>query len=206
MGKEYTRTLNNESYNGNNTSYNGNNKSYNGKKKLSKKNSKKNSKSKSKKNVNKNNSTTEEMLEILNSDTDVTYQSKNNNLQNNNNITPFNGEIPPQYMNMNQQMNMAQQSQMNNMAAYSPLNYDPMMLQQIAPVQMNQNEDMFTNLNNLNKGPSIGGMMNNNFTSPSPFQNNALDSAPMQQPNNIASALGNNINLENLNMLGVSKL
>ena len=199
MGKEYTRTLNNESYNGNNTSYNG-------KKKLSKKNSKKNSKSKSKKNVNKNNSTTEEMLEILNSDTDVTYQSKNNNLQNNNNITPFNGEIPPQYMNMNmnQQMNMAQQPQMNNMAAYSPLNYDPMMLQQIAPVQMNQNEDMFTNLNNLNKGPSIGGIMNNNFTSQ--FQNNALDSAPMQQPNNIASTLGNNINLENLNMLGVSKL
>jgi hypothetical protein len=190
MGKEYTRTLNNTSYNG--------------KKKLSKKNSKKNSKSNSKKNVNKNNSTTEEMLEILNSDTDVTYQSKNNNLQNNNNITPFNGEIPPQYMNMNQQMNMAQQPQMNNMAAYSPLNYDPMMLQQIAPVQMNQNEDMFTNLNNLNKGPSIGGMMNNNFTSQ--FQNNALDSAPMQQPNNIASALGNNINLENLNMLGVSKL
>jgi beta-xylosidase len=146
------------------------------------------------------------MLEILNSDTDVTYQSKNNNLQNNNNITPFNGEIPPQYMNMNmnQQMNMAQQPQMNNMAAYSPLNYDPMMLQQIAPVQMNQNEDMFTNLNNLNKGPSIGGIMNNNFTSQ--FQNNALDSAPMQQPNNIASTLGNNINLENLNMLGVSKL
>jgi beta-xylosidase len=107
-------------------------------------------------------------------------------------------------MNMNQQMNMAQQPQMNNMAAYSPLNYDPMMLQQIAPVQMNQNEDMFTNLNNLNKGPSIGGMMNNNFTSQ--FQNNALDSAPMQQTNNIASTLGNNINLNNLNMLGVSKL
>jgi hypothetical protein len=188
MGKEYTRTLNNASYNG--------------KKKLSKKNSKKNSKSNSKKNskknVNKNNSTTEEMLEILNSDTEVMYQSKNNNL------IPFNGDIPQQYMNMNQQMNMAQQPQMNNMAAYSPLNYDPMMLQQIAPVQMNQNEDMFTNLNNLNKGPFIGGMMNNNLASP--FQNNALNSAPMQQPNNIASTLGNNINLENLNMLGVSKL
>jgi hypothetical protein len=199
MGKEYTRTLNNESYNGNNTSYNG-------KKKLSKKNSKKNSKSKSKKNVNKNNSTTEEMLEILNSDTEVMYESKNNNLKNNNDITPFNGEIPPQYMNMNinQQMNMNQQPQMNSMAAYSPLNYDPMMLQQIAPLQINQNEDMFNNLNNLNKGPSIGSMMNNNFTSQ--FQNNALDSAPMQQPNNIASTLGNNINLNNLNMLGVSKL
>jgi hypothetical protein len=195
MGKEYTRTLNNASYNGDNASYNG-------KKKLSKKNSKKNSKSNSKKNskknVNKNNSTTEEMLEILNSDTEVMYQSKNNNL------IPFNGDIPQQYMNMNQQMNMAQQPQMNNMAAYSPLNYDPMMLQQIAPVQMNQNEDMFTNLNNLNKGPFIGGMMNNNLASP--FQNNALNSAPIQQPNNIASTLGNNINLENLNMLGVSKL
>jgi hypothetical protein len=197
MGKEYTRTLNNASYNGDNASYNG-------KKKLSKKNSKKNSKSNSKsnskKNVNKNNNTTEEMLEILNSDTDVTYQSKNNNL------IPFNGDIPPQYMNMNQQMNMAQQPQMNNMAAYSPLNYDPMMLQPLVPVQMNQNEDMFTNLNNLNKGPFIGGMMNNNLASASPFQNNALNSAPMQQPNNIASTLGNNINLENLNMLGVSKL
>ena len=190
MGKEYTRTLNNTSYNG--------------KKKLSKKNSKKNSKSNSKKNskknVNKNNSTTEEMLELLNSDTEVMYQSKNNNLQNNNNLIPFNGEIPQQYMNMNmnmnmnQQMNMAQQPQMNNMAAYSPLNYDPMMLQQIAPLQ-NQNDDMFTNLNNLNKGPSIGGMMNNN-----------LASAPMQQTNNIASALGNNINFDNLNMLGVPKL
>ena len=71
MGKEYTRTLNNTSYNG--------------KKKLSKKNSKKNSKSNSKKNskknVNKNNSTTEEMLELLNSDTEVMYQSKNNNFQ-----------------------------------------------------------------------------------------------------------------------------
>jgi hypothetical protein len=103
-------------------------------------------------------------------------------------------------------MNMAQQPQMNNMAAYSPLNYDPMMLQQIAPLQLNQNqnEDMFTNLNNLNKGPSIGGMMNNNLASP--FQNNNFASAPMQQPNNIASALGNNINLDNLDMLGVSKL
>ena len=193
MGKEYTRTLNNTSYNG--------------KKKLSKKNSKKNSKSNSKKNskknVNKNNNnTTEEMLDILNSDTEI-YQSKNNNLQNNNNIIPFNGEIPQQYMNMNQQMNMVQQQQMNTMAAYSPLNYDPMMLQQIAPVQ-NQNESMFNNLNNLSRGPNIGGMMNN--TLGSPFPNNNFTSPSMPQTNNIASALGNNMNLENLNMLGVSKL
>jgi hypothetical protein len=195
MGKEYTRTLNNTSYNG--------------KKKLSKKNSKKNSKSNSKKNskknVNKNNSTTEEMLELLNSDTEVMYQSKNNNLQNNNNLIPFNGEIPQQFMNqtMNQTMNMAQQPQMNNMAAYSPLNYDPMMLQQIAPLQ-NQNEDMFNNFNNLNRGPNIGSMMNNNLASPIP--NNTFASASMPQTNNIASALGNNMNLENLNMLGMGKL
>jgi hypothetical protein len=197
MGKEYTRTLNNTSYNG--------------KKKLSKKNSKKNSKSNSKKNskknVNKNNSTTEEMLELLNSDTEVMYQSKNNNLQNNNNLIPFNGEIPQQFMNqtMNQTMNMAQQPQMNNMAAYSPLNYDPMMLQQIAPLQnQNQNEDMFNNFNNLNRGPNIGSMMNNNLASPIP--NNTFASASMPQTNNIASALGNNMNLENLNMLGMGKL
>ena len=45
-----------------------------------------------------------------------------------------------------------------------------------------------------------------NNTLDSPFPNNNFTSASMPQTNNIASALGNNINLENLNMLGVSKL
>ena len=169
MGKEYTRTLNN-------TSYVDKKLSKKSSKKSSKKNSKKNSKNSSKNSSNKkygNKNISEKMLKILNSDTEVIYDQNNNNLQNNS--IPYNGNIPQQYTNMNQQQ------QMNNIGAYSPSNYDSIMLQQMAPLETKfDNQEMFTNLNSLNKGPNISG--------------------------NIPQIQENNVNFQNLNMLGTQNL
>ena len=184
MGKEYTRTLNNSNVEKKLS------------KKLSKKNSKKSYNSKSKKNANKNTNTSEEMLKILNSDTDVMYQSKNNNLQNNNlqnnlqnnNLIHYNGDLPQQYTNMNQEQQMNQQmnqQQMNNIGTNLPSNFDTTMVHQIVPLQ---NKEMFTNLHNLSRGPDIS-MSNNNFNSVS---------MPQDQ--------GNFSDLTNLNMLGTTKI
>ena len=126
MGKQFTRTLNNNS---------------NGKK-LSKKLSKKNSKKKSK----KSNDSSEEMLKLLNSDTDVIYQSKNKQLM------PYDGVLPQQYTN---------QQQPNNMELHSTLDYDSSMLQEIAPLQ---NKQMFNNLSALSAGPDIGRMNSNSMS------------------------------------------
>jgi len=219
MVKENIRTLNNTSYKG--------------KKKLSKKSSKKNSK----KNISKDISTTEEMLQILNSDTDV-YQQKNNKFQNK--LVPYNGEMHEQFINTNQQqmnqpqmnqqlmnqphmnqqqmiqqqMNQQQmnQQQMNHFGAISPLNYDPLMLQQIAPLQTTQNfenhgmpsnftsNNMFSNLAALSAGPNVGNTMGNNLSSQLP---NNLDNTV---PNQYSPMPQNNINLNNLNMLGNNRL
>ena len=177
MGKEYTRTLNNSNVEKKLS------------KKLSKKNSKKNYNSKSKKNANKNKdtNTSEEMLKILNSDTDVMYQSKNNNLPNNNlqnnNLIPYNGDLPQQYVTMNQQQ--MNQQQITNIGTNLPSDFDATMIHQMAPLQ---NKEMFTNLHNLSRGPDIS-MSNNNFNSVS---------MPQDQ--------GNNTNFSNLNMLGTTKI
>ena len=165
MGKEYTRTLTNVY----------------GEKKQEKKQSKKQSKKKPpKKKSKKDISTSEEMRNILNSDTEIIYKSKNTNLQNNN-LVPYDGDIPQQYNYMNQQQMMNQQPTNNT-------DVDVSMLQNFAPLQ----KEMFTNLSNFSKGPDIGmmsqspdsGMMNNQFESVSQ----------------------ENMDLTNLNMLGTSKL
>ena len=214
MGKENTRTLNNTSYKG-------------------KKSSKKSSKKTSKKNKSRDiSTTTEEMLEILNSDTDVTYQPKNQQFQNK--LIPYNGEVPDQYMNMNQQPQMAMNQQpqmaMNPMGAISPSNYDSLMLQQIAPLQTAQNfqnhgmpsnlmtpsnNNMFSNLSNLGRGPNIAGMMSNDLPSPFPgLPSNTIPNPPLpQMPQNASmpvmpapNTLSNLNMFSNLNMLGGARL
>ena len=165
MGKEYIRTLNNNS---------------NGKK-LSKKLSKKNSKKKSK----KSNDSSEEMLKLLNSDTEVMYQSKTNNLQNKQ-VIPYNGMIPQQYTNQqytNQQYTNQQYTnqQPTNIESQTHLDYDSSMLQEMAPLQ---NKQMFNNLNSLGAGPDIGRM----------------------NSNSMSQTLGNNENLQNLSTIGSPNL
>jgi len=133
MRSENTRTLN--------SSYRG------------KKSSKKSSKKNSKKNKN-NNNTTEEMMNLLDSDTEVYVPNKNN-------LVPYHGEVP---QNNHMQGNFGQ---MNNshLQMYSPGNYDPLMLQQIAPLQTTQAiqgsgmpsnlltpNNMIGNLSHLGKG------------------------------------------------------
>jgi hypothetical protein len=111
MRSENTRTLN--------SSYRG------------KKSSKKSSKKNSKKNRNNNaNNTTEEMMNLLDSDTEVYVPNKNN-------LVPYHGEVS---QNQPMQGNFGQMGQMNNshLQMYSPGSYDPLMLQQIAPLQTTQ--------------------------------------------------------------------
>ena len=205
MGKENTRTLNNTSYNG---------------KKSSKKSSKKTSKKNKRRDIS---TTTEEMLEILNSDTEVTYQPKNNQFQNK--LVPYNGEVPEQYTNMNMNMNMNQQQvAMNPLGAISPSNYDPLMLQQFAPLQTTQNfqnhgmpsnlmtpNNMFSNLSALGRGPNIGGMMGNDLSSPMMGAlNNSIPNPPVpampQTPSMPVMPAPNTVGLGNLNMLGGARL
>jgi hypothetical protein len=65
---------------------------------------------------------------------------------------------------------------------------------------------MFNNLSALNNGPSIGNTMGNNVSSQ--LNNNITNQySPSMMPltNNITSAQ-NNVNLNNLNMLGNSVL
>ena len=102
--------------------------------------------------------------------------------------------------------------------AVSPFNYDPLMLQQIAPLQTNQNfenhamssnltpsNNMFNNLSALNSGPSIGNTMSNNVSSQ--LNNNITNQySPSMPPTNNITSPQNNINLNNLNMLGNSIL
>jgi hypothetical protein len=165
MGKEYTRTLNNNSYDKN----------------LSKKVSKKYSKKKSKKSNNSPESA--DMLKLLDSDTEVIYQSKTNNLQNKQ-LIPYNGVLPQQYTNQqytNQQYTNQQYTnqQPQNMESQQSLDYDSMMLQEMAPLH---NKEMFNNLQSLGAGPDIGRM------------------------NSMSQTLGNTENLQNLNMLGSPNL
>jgi hypothetical protein len=112
MRPENTRTLKNNSY-------------------KSKKSSRKSSKKNSKKNRKDDTNTTEEMMQLLDSDTEVYVPNKNN-------LVPFNGEVPNQPQPM--QQNFGQMGPMNNnhLQMYSPGNYDPLMLQQIAPLQTAQ--------------------------------------------------------------------
>ena len=130
MGKQFTRTLNNNSYGKN----------------LSKKNSKKNSKKYSKKKSKKSNDSSDsaEMLKLLNSDTEVMYQSQNKQL------IPYDGVIPQQYTNQ-QYTNQ----QPINMEKPPSLDYDSSMLQEMAPLY---NKEMFNNLNSLSASPDIGKM------------------------------------------------
>jgi hypothetical protein len=206
MGKENTRTLNNTSYNG---------------KKTSKKSYKKSSKKNRSRDIS---TTTEEMLEILNSDTEVTYQPRNNQFQNK--LVPYNGEVPEQFMNMNMNMNQQTQVPMNHMGmgAISPANYDPLMLQQIAPLQTTQNfqnhgmpsnlmtlNNMFSNLSALGRGPNIGGMMGNDLGTPFPgalnntIPNPQVPSMP-QTPSMPVMPAPNTVGLGNLNMLGGARI
>jgi len=188
MGKENIRTLKVDSYKG---------------KKLSKKTSKKTSKKNSKKNSkNEESNTTEEMRQLLDSDTEV--------MINHNKLTPYNGEVPVNQINslmggpqMNQQtmgmqqqmMGMQQQMMGNNNEIYSPSNFDPLMLQQMAPVQNTQafqNSGMPQNLLTPNKIMNNLSMLGkNNF-------NGMLTNIPQQEPLNIET----NQSINNLKMLG----
>ena len=134
MGKENTRTLKNSTYNN-----------------KSKKNSKKSKKNK------KDNTTTEEMKQILDSETENVVGVKSflggpdNNQANppNKGLVQYEGELPQHFQNQ-QMMQMAQMQQMGQMQQQmgqqmpqmqqmvSPMNYDPLMLQQMAPVQTAQ--------------------------------------------------------------------
>ena len=142
MRTENTRTLNN-SYKGKKSS-----------KKSSKKNSKKN------RNTDDNN-TTEEMMNLLDSETDVHVPNKNN-------LVPYNGEVLP---NHPVQPNHMGQMNNNHLHMYSPANYDPLMLQQIAPLQTSQAiqgsgmpanlltpNNMIGNLSNLGKSNFNGSV------------------------------------------------
>ena len=193
MGKENnTRTLNNSSYTG---------------KKLTKKSSKKSSKKKSKKNKNyRNTASTEEMLNIINSSDKSENQFQNKQFQNNQqfqnpqfqnnqqfqngqqfqnqqfqnpqfqNAQQFQNELGSEnFMNMNQQ-NMIQPN-MNQMDALSPSNYESHMLQQMAPLQTEQNyqnlgmgnlmqqNNILSNMSALNNIPNISGSNNNQLMS-----------------------------------------
>ena len=201
MGKENTRTLKVDSYKG-------------------KKSSKKTSKKTSKKNYKKEESnTTEEMRQLLDSDTEImTTQNK---------LTPYNGEVPANQINslmggpqvgqqmggpqvaqqmgqMNQQMMGMQQQMMGmNNEVYSPSNFDPLMLQQMAPVQNSQsfqNSGMPQNLltpNRMMSNLSILGKNNfNGMSTTIPEPSHPV--IPPQQPASFEA----NLAINNLKMLG----
>ena len=180
---------------------------------------KKTSKKTSKKNRNTELSTTEEMRQILDSDTE--------NVKKPNNLVPYQGEVPQMMQQPMMQQPMMEQPMMqqpmmgqpmmqqpmmgqpmmqqpmmgqNNahLQMYSPSNYDPLMLQQMAPVQTTQAfqnsgmgnnlltpNAMLSNLNNLGRGPSI----------------NSFNGAPTPGPSMPMSTPG----LSNLQMLGGAK-
>ena len=153
MGKEYRRLLNNNS-----------------ERKSGKKLSKKNSKKKYKKN--NNSSESAEMLKLLNSDTEVMYQSKNKQL------IPYNSALPQQYTNQ-QYANQQYTNQQYTNQQQPSLDYDSMMLQEMAPLY---NKEMFNNLQSLGASPDIGRM------------------------NSMSQTIGNTENLQNLSMLGSPNL
>ena len=160
------------------------------------------------------------MLEILNSDTEVTF---NPNKQFQNKLVPFDGEVPSQFLNMNQQQQVPM-NPMNHLGAVSPANYDPLMLQQIAPLQTTQNfqsqgmpsnlmtpNGMFSNLSSLGT-TRIGGLMGNNVPSPLPgLPGNTIPNPPvpsMPQTPSMPTMPAPNVlnNLGNLSMLGGARL
>jgi hypothetical protein len=135
MGKESTRTLKNNTYN-------------------SKKNSKNSKKSKKTRN-NVDNTTSEEMRQILDSDSEVKPNVRN--FLSNNKLQSYDSDVqgpmpgmgmPGMGMQGMQGMQgmgmqgMGMQNQMmgmqNPLQMFSPSNYDPLMLQQIAPLQTSQ--------------------------------------------------------------------
>ena len=189
MGKENTRTLKVNSYKG---------------KKLSKKTSKKTSKK-------EDSNTTEEMRQLLDSDTEImTTQNK---------LTPYNGEVPVNQINslmggpqIPQQMGgpqvpqqigpMNQQMMGTNNEMYSPTNFDPLMLQQMAPVQNNQafqNSGMSQNLLTPNRIMSNLSMLGkNNFNGMSTNMPEPQQVVPPQNP----LPMETNQAMNNLKMLG----
>lgn len=131
MGKESTRTLKNNTYN-------------------SKKNSKNSKKSKKNRN-NEDPTTSEEMRQLLDSDSEVKPNVRN--FLSNNRLKSYDADVQGmgmpgmgmQGMGMqNQMMGMQgmgmpdQMTGMQNLQMFSPSNYDPLMLQQIAPLQTSQ--------------------------------------------------------------------
>ena len=134
MGKESTRTLKNNTYN-------------------SKKNSKNSKKSKKTRN-NQDTTTSEEMRQILDSDSEAKPNVRN--FLSNNRLKSYDedvqGNMPGMGMpGMGMQgmgmpgmgmQGMGMQNQMmgmqNQLQMFSPSNYDPLMLQQIAPLQTSQ--------------------------------------------------------------------
>jgi len=195
MGKENIRTLKVDSYKG---------------KKSSKKTSKKTSKKNSKK---EESNTTEEMRQLLDSDTEV--------LINNNKLTPYNGEVPINQINslmggpqVSQQMGQLNQQMMGmNNEMYSPTNFDPLMLQQMAPVQNNQafqNSGMSQNLltpNRIMNNLSMLGKTNFNGISSTIPAPPAPPVIPPQEPQPVISQqeiapIEINQSINNLKMLG----
>jgi hypothetical protein len=138
MGKESTRTLKNNTYN-------------------SKKNSKNSKKSKKTKN-NEDTTTSEEMRQILNEDSEVKPNVRN--FLSNNRLKAYDQDVQgvmpgmgmpgmgmpdmgmPGMPGMQGMQGMGMQNQMmgmqNPLQMFSPSNYDPLMLQQIAPLQTSQ--------------------------------------------------------------------
>jgi len=178
MGKENTRTLKN---------------SYNNKK--SKKNSKKNSK--------KGGDTTEEMMNILNSDTEVVVNKFGNKAVNNSankGLIQYDGDLPEQYQNQmisqmnNPQMNPQMMGQMMGQPQMgqpqfanpqyqqmlSPSNYDPLMLQQMAPVQNAQSFQSMGMPADVKAMPDVSRLANLSSNSGQPGQP-AIDSGRMAQ-------------------------
>ena len=152
MGTENTRTLKNSTYNN-----------------KSKKNSKKSKKV-------KNNTTTEEMKQILDSETENVVGVKsflgtpesNQNRPVNKGLVQYDGELPQQFQNQ-QMMQMAQMQQMQQMGQMaqpqmhqmvSPMNYDPLMLQQMAPVQTAQSFQSMGMPANLPSNAQMAGNIN----------------------------------------------
>jgi len=182
MGKENTRTLKN---------------TYN---KKSKKNSKKNFK-------NKDNTTTEEMKELLNSDSSVIVNHPKNNFASNKGLVQYEGELPeqinqPQMMNpmmsqmghpqMMSQMGHPQmmgQPQMPNqmmgqmgqpqMPNFNEQEIDPLMVQQFAPVQNNQSFQSMGMPADIKAMPSIPNNISR-FSGPVQSQSLAVQSQALQ--------------------------
>jgi hypothetical protein len=117
------------------------------------------------------------MLKLLNSDTDLMYQTKNKQL------IPYEGTIPQEYANQqntNQQYtNQQYTNQQNTNQQQAHSEFDISMLQEMAPLH---SKEMFNNLQSLGAGPDIGRM------------------------NSMSQTLGNSENLQNLNMLGSPNL